>query len=906
MTRTGSNVIIRLQYTKNRRKGRREIMNARIGQELKKWRDSLDAQELNPYDVTVVNVILDSFDELQDAGGVAGGKRVTKFAQLVNEKKGICDATLHELLVFNASSEKRIKRINTLEVESFRGFATSRKFELGKQYVLLYGPNGSGKTSFSEALEYGLLGSIEEADADNIKLATYIKNTSTKKGIPPVIYCLFEDGSEGVATAAYETYRFSFVEKNRIADFSHISGLTAKSQSERIAALFGLSEFTTFVQGFTKGIDDKYLPGSSITEKNFKEQQAVRNAKQAELAELQEDLNNLSEMAQQEIIELAKKDSSIKTIQQALNYYDDAKTGLLTIKLQDKDKSTIKVVDYQRYNEIKSCCKEIQKCIDTIIAKRENLANKALEVNYKQLFEIISNLDETNECPACGTPISAVVRNPYLHAKSKLREYKEIDEIKQIIHGNACECKKLIDELASLVEKNMDLVEVLGVKFENLNKVAGTDVEKVEDAVKQWQVFSRNVISLLDEEVAKKLSEYNDIAKKKNDAYMKEIEEIRGKEKALVQLSTKLSEKEKLVKEGKSFIEEFDKNSENTLLKIKIEKAQADFNLKIAEAYKKVIDNLDVYVENLPTSIAKDLEEKIVDYYNTINIGDADFEMLSDISLPTGSSNKLILVFKDGSTSDALQVLSEGHVKILGLSMLLAKAVKDSANFIIFDDIVNAIDDEHRNGVANLLMTHDDFRDVQIILSTHGDQFITKLKDRLGATKADRDSVTYKFLPADSLQERGVLVEYSDARTPIEAAKNKYQNNELKDAATKSRQAMESISYNLWNKLSRAANGQIRIALRSPKAQPDLYAIVEALINKTKKISGMEQITENLEAIKKQDNWRVLNKGTHFEDEQPEFDRVDVKNVLEILDQLDNQVRELKIQETAQCTNSTE
>jgi len=60
-----------------------------------------------------------------------------------------------------------------MKVESFRGFATSRLFELDKQCVFLYGPNGSGKTSFSEALEYGLLENIEEADTNNT-LSAYI------------------------------------------------------------------------------------------------------------------------------------------------------------------------------------------------------------------------------------------------------------------------------------------------------------------------------------------------------------------------------------------------------------------------------------------------------------------------------------------------------------------------------------------------------------------------------------------------------------------------------------------------------------------------------------------------------------------------------------------------------------
>lgn len=251
-----------------------------IGQELKKWRDSLNIEELDKYDITVANIIINNFDELREAGGTARGKRSAKFAEMINKKKNICDTSLSNVSEGQSYSEKRIKRIISLEVDSFRGFATSRNFWLDKQYVFLYGPNGSGKTSFSEALEYGLLGNIEEADADNIKLPSYIKNTYTKQGKQPIIRCLFDDGSEGEAKISYDTYRFSFVEKNRIMEFSHLSRLNTKNQGERMAALFGLSEFSSFIQGFSSSIDEKYLPISSITEQSFKQRQAIREQKQ--------------------------------------------------------------------------------------------------------------------------------------------------------------------------------------------------------------------------------------------------------------------------------------------------------------------------------------------------------------------------------------------------------------------------------------------------------------------------------------------------------------------------------------------------------------------------------------------------------------------------------------------------
>ena len=65
------------------------------------------------------------------------------------------------------------------------------------------------------------------------------------------------------------------------------------------------------------------------------------------------------------------------------------------------------------------------------------------------------------------------------------------------------------------------------------------------------------------------------------------------------------------------------------------------------ESYQKIIANLYEYADKLPELIAQDLESKIVDYYNVINCGDADFEMISDIHLPFGESNKLSITFKD-------------------------------------------------------------------------------------------------------------------------------------------------------------------------------------------------------------------------------------------------------------------
>ena len=54
---------------------------------------------MSAIDITVVNILLKSYDDLIEAGGTAGGKRANKFAEYINEKNGVCDKTFGDLLL---------------------------------------------------------------------------------------------------------------------------------------------------------------------------------------------------------------------------------------------------------------------------------------------------------------------------------------------------------------------------------------------------------------------------------------------------------------------------------------------------------------------------------------------------------------------------------------------------------------------------------------------------------------------------------------------------------------------------------------------------------------------------------------------------------------------------------------
>lgn len=54
-------------------------------------------------------------------------------------------------------------RLHQLEVGPFRGFMRQEIFDLSHDITLIYGANGTGKSSFFEALEVTMLGTISEA-----------------------------------------------------------------------------------------------------------------------------------------------------------------------------------------------------------------------------------------------------------------------------------------------------------------------------------------------------------------------------------------------------------------------------------------------------------------------------------------------------------------------------------------------------------------------------------------------------------------------------------------------------------------------------------------------------------------------------------------------------------------------
>ena len=257
-------------------------------------------------------------------------------------------------------------------------------------------------------------------------------------------------------------------------------------------------------------------------------------------------------------------------------------------------------------------------------------------------------------------------------------------------------------------------------------------------------------------------------------------------------LQTRRQTANKAIAEAQKLIENFDNENAQLIADVELEKTIVQKNQAISKAYAIFVSKLNTYSNNLPARLVADLGEIVVNLYNAFNRNDAPSELLADIKLPLAQHQRLEIAFqnKPGKFFDALHVLSEGHIRCIGLAMLLAKNLKENCPLLIFDDPVNAIDDDHRESIRRTLFEDDYFSNKQILLTCHGEEFFKDIQNLLPAKSASQIQ-SFTFLPR--LGESHIRVDFNCApRNYILAARDHIDRNEIRMHLQKSRQALDT------------------------------------------------------------------------------------------------------------------
>lgn len=845
----------------------------------------------------VANLVLLHFDDLLPLT-TAQGQRVKKFVELAQANWEAVSADIQPIPAQAAATSNPIHQLKSLRVGPFRGFAKPEDFDLASSLVLIYGPNGSGKSSFCEALEYGLLGSVAEAESKRFREQNdYLRNAHTNTVIAPVIKVTDSQGQEAVLQANEAAYRFCFVEKNRIDSFSRIAAQTPAKQTELISTLFGLDSFSEFVRNFSAEIDDKYInltgaKASALALKRLSlagsEQQRETNAE--ELRRLDAEENALASQYREgitfahivmELLGDEKNAGLIKTIENELQQPLATKSQLSSASLQALQRG-------------------IRNDLANISAKQHALTEASQQVSFKQLYEAVSQLQPSSpaHCPACQTSLQQVAVNPYTHASDELKKLQHLAQLQQ-------ELRQLNNTINQSLNSLSQVVDTCAAHFASNNELSKYVVssglaatvdwwsslhQTLSDSFTPWQHLEAQVRQLEESDQA------IEQAAQQRTSKQLQLTKLREFNTTITQLQTRRTTATTAITSANQAITNFETVNKQLITDAAAEAAVVTKNKAIANAYVSFVAKLNHYATNLPAQLVADLSDKVVELYNAFNRNDLPSEKLASVRLPLLQNERLLISFQTDATRffDALHVLSEGHIRCIGLAILLAKNIKENCPVLIFDDPVNAIDDDHRESIRRTLFDDAFFVNKQIIITCHGEEFFKDIQNLLPVRRASQ-SKAFTFLPR--LDESHIRVDFNCApRNYIISARNHLNNSEIRDALSKARQALESLTKGkLWPYVNKHGDGYLSLKFRSVTASIELRNLTEQLKSKIAKADFGDENKDNVLALIEtllgangdSREWRYLNKGTHEEADRSEFDRQSVQQIVTTLEQLD-------------------
>ncbi|EEC4036724.1 AAA family ATPase [Salmonella enterica] len=844
----------------------------------------------------IANLVWDNLDDITPLG-TSQGQRVRRIVSLAQSAWDALSTEVQPLPEQTAERVSTFSRLRKISVGPFRGFAKQEEFDLDSRLVLIYGPNGTGKSSFCEALEYTLLGNVAEAESKRFRNQNdYFKNAHVNRFSVPEIIGVGDHGQDVSIENNEAQYRFCFVEKNRIDNFSRIAALVPTRQTELISTLFGLDSFNDFVRNFTSDIDARYIDLTGVKAGQLAEKRKSLLAAQQQLATGQAALEGLASEEQtlasvyreglsyqQMLAELKGDEQNIGTIRQL-------ETELQT-PLPNQSSLTSAIL-----NDISSA---VETALIDLESKQKQLAEASQQVSYKNLFEAVVQLQGTSpeQCPACHTPLQQTAKNPYSHACEELLKL----EFLSTLQGEITQLEKLIGQLMYSVSQVIgtccqflphdNALEVFrnenGITlWRNLRQQTG-------DGITPWAQLEKQVWHLEGED--KKIEE----ATKLRESRQRDLARMRESDRQITILQTRRDTIEKTISAAQLLIGNFDTENRQLIEEVAHEEDIVRKNKAISEAYSRFVLQLNAYKEGLPQRLVANLGDHIVTLYNAFNRNDPPGEKLAGIKLPLLQNQRLEVAFQNNPTQlfDALHVLSEGHVRCIGLAILLAKNINEQCPLLIFDDPVNAIDDDHRESIRRTLFEDAFFAEKQIILACHGEEFFKDIQNLLPAP-VTAQSKTFSFLPR--LDELHIRVDFNCApRNYIISARGHYERNEIREALAKCRQSLESLMKGrVWRYVNKYGDGNLSLKLRSATAPIELRNLSDQL---KKQINKAEFRDQNKNAVftpidvltglsGESREWRYLNKGTHEEDGRAEFDRATVETMISALEALDQAV----------------
>lgn len=839
----------------------------------------------------LARVVFDHLQPLAEVGAVRRG-RSTRLAPLAI-------ARLAQMPVAYDADEgvpevgPALGRLHQLEVGPFRGFMRQETFDLSHDITLVYGANGTGKSSFCEALEVAMLGSISEAQVKRVDQRNYCNNARLRHHVAPVLSSGAADAAQVIRPDEAE-YRFCFIEKNRLDDFARIAARTPGDQRQLIATLFGVEQFSEFVRGFNPSLDQDLM---------------LAGVQAAQLMQRRLQLAN----SEQTIAAYPQKVEAVEALERALAQriapgaiYQVCVDWLLGTAQQqgrlpyvqaqlDANPPTVHEVTQARLHTLLAEAYRVQGLWQESSAQ---LAARAGEVSYAKLYEAVLALaNGATDCPACGTALAAVAQDPFAKARAGLEQLAHLAVLQQQEAGYRTQLSEAVRALWDEMRRVVGIgaiacpadLQAAGLPLLPPTSAGAWLGAWVDGDRRSWIALLRiaEIIEGVDTQARAVQAQRGELTQERDRLQQHQLEVER--------LRTMRAASEQDMAVARQTAAQFDETNRALIQAVADEVPVVANHQRVKAAYDGFLPEIQTYLAALPGALLQGLGEQARQLYNAFNRADSPADLLHALWLPVAESGKIEVEFagEPGVRYDALIVFSEGHIKCLGLAILLAKNIAQGCPVVIFDDVVNAIDDDHRDGIWRTFFEGGLLDGKQVILTSHAEEFLHRIQQELGARRAGAIK-RYKFLP--HLGEHELRVDGDPpTKNYVLLAQQALAGDEKREALRQARPALESLTDRLWTWLGRRGDGRIEIKLGGPRSPWELNNKCTKLRSAVDRIAaqhpGAPQAVAALVVLLNINGasieWGYLNSGVHDAQRDHEFDRATVRIIVEAVAALD-------------------
>ena len=177
------------------------------------------------------------------------------------------------------------------------------------------------------------------------------------------------------------------------------------------------------------------------------------------------------------------------------------------------------------------------------------------------------------------------------------------------------------------------------------------------------------------------------------------------------------------------------------------------------------------------------ISRRVAQIYSALHPGE-DLDAVS-VEPWTAKGVELAIDFYGSRQRPPHGVLSESHLNSLAIALFLAMAenFNEQIGFLLLDDVINSFDVEHRGRLAELLA--EEFSDWQLIVLTHDQQFFEHLSRRAPSwRKLEFTSWSYASGPRTTQYETAGI---------LRSAQERFESGDIHGAATKARRALEEL-----------------------------------------------------------------------------------------------------------------